>query len=290
GVGARPGLTRHIGVLRAEPEPALGSAVEGVPEAGRTLDNRPRVAGAIGEGSRIESRRATAACARAGSRFGVATVILEGRRSVSDQLPLPAVPQRIEIICPGGVLRSRIGIDVEFLAVIFQRGQTLVPPDQMHRSVGSNRKIGKLSCAVTADSAASEAMEAKDDVLVGEVPAGIGAKASAFFRGVVGSRRGSGASGGAQGRGRSKFDAREDAVGEAVYDTKYLVVPKAGIKGGFGDEIGRRIGRVSPGCVVAIAGARFAEQEIVGVSVRGERALRVFHGESDRHLIAEVFR
>jgi ABC-type taurine transport system substrate-binding protein len=35
--------------------------------------------------------------------------------------------------------------------------------------------------------------------------------------------------------------AREDAVSEAVGKAEDLVVPKAGIKGDLGDEIGRRI-------------------------------------------------
>src|SRR5208282_2012400 len=108
----------------------------------------------------------------------------------------------------------------------------------MQRSVGINRKIGKLSCPVTSDSAATKAMQAKNDVLIGEVPAGVGAKASAFFRSVVGSRRGSGARGRAQGRAGSKFHAREDPVREAVDQAEDLVMPKAGIKGNLGDDIG----------------------------------------------------
>ena len=77
-------------------------------------------------------------------------------------------------------------------------------------------------------------------------------------------------------------------VCESVDQAENLVVPKAGIKGDLGDEIGRRIGRVSSPCVEAIAGAGLAEQEIVRVVVRGECGLRVFHGDSDREFIAKV--
>ena len=57
----------------------------------------------------------------------------------------------------------------------------------MNRSIGVDGKIGKLSCPVPADSAASEAMQAKNDALVGEGPARVGAKTSTLFRGVRGS-------------------------------------------------------------------------------------------------------
>ena len=67
-------------------------------------------------------------------------------------------------------------------------------------------------------------------------------------------------------------------------------MPKARIEGDLGDEIGRRIGGVIGRRVVTIVGARLAEQIIAIVFVRGERALRVFYGESDRHRLAEVFR
>src|SRR5271155_2870103 len=67
-------------------------------------------------------------------------------------------------------------------------------------------------------------------------------------------------------------------------------MPKAGIKGDLGNQIGRWIGGVVRGGVVGVAGAGFAEQEIIGVAMRGESALRVFDGESDRHLVAKVFR
>ncbi len=67
-------------------------------------------------------------------------------------------------------------------------------------------------------------------------------------------------------------------------------MPKSGIKGDLGNEIRRRVGGVSSAGVVGVARARFAEQEIVRVVMRGQGALRVFDCESDRHLIAEVFR
>ena len=81
---------------------------------------------------------------------------------------------------------ARVGVEVEFLAVPFERGQALEVADQMHGSVGVNRQIGELGGAVTSDAAATETVQAEHDVLVEEVPAGIGADASAFFRGVVG--------------------------------------------------------------------------------------------------------
>src|SRR5271169_5114985 len=134
-------------------------------------------------------------------------------------------------------------------------------------------------------------MQAKNHVLVGEGPARVGAKAPTFLRGVIsndcGGRSGSQA---ATGRRRVVQHARVDAVGESINQAEDFVVPETGIKGDLSDEIGRGIGRVAGGRVVAIAGAPFAQQEVVRVAVRGERALRVFNGESDRHLIAEVFR
>src|SRR5271163_3171719 len=96
----------------------------------------------------------------------------------------------------------------------------------MNCSVRIDREIGELACAVTADAAAPEAMQAENDVLVVKVPASIGAEASAFFREVVGSRRGGGAD-----RADSRFDAGEDAVLETGRHAEDLVVPKAGIKG-----------------------------------------------------------
>ncbi len=80
-----------------------------------------------------------------------------------------------------------------------QRAQTLEILNQMNRSVWVNRKIGELGGTVASDAAASETVQAKNDVLVSEVPAGISADAAAFFRGVVGAdsaRSGSAARGG----------------------------------------------------------------------------------------------
>src|SRR5208282_1856884 len=120
---------------------------------------------------------------------------------------------------------------------------------------------------VASDAAAAEAMQAEDHVFVGKVPAGVGAKASAFFRGVVCSGRGRGTSRGAEGRTGSVLNAREDAIGEAVNQAENFVMPKARIKGDLGDEIGRRIGGIVGGCVEAIACASFSEQEIARVEV-----------------------
>src|SRR5208337_1373243 len=141
------------------------------------------------------------------------------------------VQARIKGPRPGGILRSDVGVDVELLAVILQRGQTLKVFDETNASVGIDGEIGELGRAVTAHAAAAEAMQAEE-----------------------------------------------------------FVVPKTGIKSDFRDEIRRRISCVIGGCVVAVARARLAEQVIGNVAVGGERALRVFNGERDRHFIAEVFR
>src|SRR5208283_5167111 len=166
--------------------------------------------------------------------------------------------------------------------VVLQRGQTLEVLDQMNRSVGIDCNIGEPSCAVTANSAASEAMQAKKDVFVVESPAGVGAKASTFFRGVIGACRGRGGRGASAYGVGARFHAREDTVGESVDEAEDLVVPKARIKGDLGDEIGCGIGRVkSVKGVVFIGGARLAKQVVVRVAVRGERALRVLQGDGD---------
>src|SRR5580692_1729050 len=57
----------------------------------------------------------------------------------------------------------------------------------------------------------------------------------------------------------------------------------------LGDEIWSRIGRVSSvESVVGVGGTRFPQQIVGNVVMRGECALRVFHGERDRHLVAEI--
>ena len=133
-------------------------------------------------------------------------------------------------------------------------------------------------------------MQTKNNVLVVEVPAGVGAKASTVFRGVIGSQY-VGTCGGAAAAKCFSADiaARKYTVGEAVVKAEDLVVPEAGIKGDLGDDIGRWIERVGSAGVVAFAVARLAEQEVVGVVVQGERGLRVFYGDRKPELIAEVF-
>jgi hypothetical protein len=66
-------------------------------------------------------------------------------------------------------------------------------------------------------------------------------------------------------------------------------VPKAGIKSDFGDDIGRGVEPVGPQAVEGFAVARLAQQEIVSVSMCGKSGLRIFDGDSEPNLIAEVF-
>src|SRR5581483_10850457 len=72
---AGPGVAGHIRILRTELHASIGPVVNAVPEANRTFEQQPGVAGAIAERTRIESATRTG---RTGSRFGAATGIVEG--------------------------------------------------------------------------------------------------------------------------------------------------------------------------------------------------------------------
>ena len=122
---------------------------------------------------------------RARKGFGVATAVNKQGVAVANFLARDRIGFRRR---PAGIFRSTVGVEIEFRAMPLKRAQSLVATDQSEGSVGMNRDIGELSGAVTAYSAASEAMQTKNNVLVVEVPAGIGAKASTVFRGVIGSQ------------------------------------------------------------------------------------------------------
>src|SRR5580700_854389 len=136
----------------------------------------------------------------------------------------------------------------------------------MECSVAVNRKIRKLGCPITAHSTASETMQTKNDVLVVEVPARVGADSPTVLGSVEGSHRRSNADGFAAARHRCcHLAAWKYAVAESVEQAKHLVVPKAGIKSDFGDDIGRGVETVDPQAVEGFAVARLAQQEIVSV-------------------------
>src|ERR1700733_10314050 len=96
-------------------------------------------------------------------------------------------------------------------------------------------------------------MQTENNMLVGEVPAGVGADASTLFRGVEGSDGVGSRHAIADGCGRRYLATRIDTVRESICEAKNFVVSKAGIEGGLDDDIGRRIGRVGAGRVVAVA-------------------------------------
>src|SRR5580658_10977524 len=216
GTNARPGLTGYVGVLGAEAETALGSAVELVPEAGCTLDDRSRVGDAIGECSRSETG------SHGRRQFRVTARIAEQGRAVADLLARDGIEAR----GARGILGSGVEVDIELPAVQLERGQALQVLDEMEGSIRVNREIGELSGAVTAHSAAAEAVQAEGDVTMVEVPAGIDANAAAFLRGVIG-LNGAGCGESAAGRAGEVFLAREHPVGEAVGQAVDLVVTKA---------------------------------------------------------------
>ena len=171
-----------------------------------------------------------------------------------------------------------------------KRAQPLVATDQSEGSVRIHRDIGKRSGAVTAYTAAAEAMQTKNNMLVVEVPAGVGAKASTVFRGVIGSQYVGTCCGATVAMGcGADIAARKYTVGEAVVKAEDLVVAEAGIIGDFGDDIGRWIERVRSAGVVAFTVTRLAEQEVIRVVVQSGCGLRVLYGGRKPELIAEVF-
>src|SRR5579872_7133539 len=182
-----------------------------------------------------------------------------------------------------------------------------------------NRKIGKLAGAVPPHSTASKTVQTKNDVFIKEIPAGVGSDAATIFRGVKGadSTRTCNCR---VGRARPSFAdgevcAREGAVAESIIQSENLVVSKTRIERDLGDDVRRRVEGISGGrgasdvvrgtgcagrsvrvggatgdCVIVTVGrARLAEQEVVGIAVRGKRSLWVFHGYGDCHLMVEVF-
>src|SRR5580704_243788 len=162
-----------------------------------------------------------------------------------------------------------------------------------------NGEIGELRCAVPPHPAAPETVQTEDDFLIVEVPASVGANAAAVLGNIVGSESvgtRARAAGARSGRTDEKVCARKDAVAEPVVQSEDLVVSKARVKRGLGDDIWRWVegiaacratgsvvdgggsagGRIGTGratsdsVVVTVACARCAEQEIVRVAVGGE--------------------
>ena len=110
----------------------------------------------------------------------------------------------------------------------------------MKRAVGVNRHIRKACRGVASDSAAAETFQTEDDV-VGNGPAGACADAASTLGRVVGSEcvgTGDRAAAAGGGGGAGYFAAGKYPVGEPIVQGEDLVVPKAGIKGDFRDEVG----------------------------------------------------
>ena len=128
----RPGLASHVGILETPLEPALGPAIDAVPEACRTLYKRSRIGRAIGQTARKES----ATDARRG--FRVTARVAEERRPIAHILAC----DWIEIRRAGGVLSASVEVDVQLRPVPLQRRQTLQAADQIEGSVCMDRSIG----------------------------------------------------------------------------------------------------------------------------------------------------
>src|ERR1039458_1715783 len=167
-------------------------------------------------------------------------------------------------------------------------GQAFQVFEQMKGSVAIDRDIRKTRRSVTSDSAAAEAFYAKRDTL-GEIPARARTQATRFFRRTesVGYRSHAGRCAAAR-LCSEHLSAREYADGEAVNEPKDFIVAEARIEGNLRNDIGRRIEGVICGGVVAVAGARFAEQVVGRVAMCGERGLRVLNGECNGNLVAEA--
>src|SRR5208282_334058 len=73
------------------------------------------------------------------------------------------------------------------------------------------------------------------------IPAGVGAEAAAVLRRVEGTGSRSCRTGAIGSAADYEVGAGEDAVAEAVIEAEYLVVSEAGIEGGLGHDIGRRV-------------------------------------------------
>src|ERR1700733_12744056 len=108
---SRPGLAGHVGILRTPLQPALGAAIEAVPEARRTLDERSRIGRAVGKTAGKESATDT----RRG--FGVAAGVGEQRRPITYIL----IGERIEIGRAAGVLGAGVEVDINLGPVPLQR-------------------------------------------------------------------------------------------------------------------------------------------------------------------------
>src|SRR5208283_614474 len=239
----RPRVARHVRVLRAEPETALGPVVELVPEAEGAFDHSPGVAGTTAEAARRES-------AGTGCDFRVTAAVVEPRRAVANIAHgLGCTGKHGRIIGPGagGVLDSAVTEDHKFLALPLERTQAMQVLNQVQRAIGVDRDIRKASGRVASNSAAAEPFQTERDAL-GKGPACACAEASAFPGSVVGQER--------AGRGRWAarrvacrrcvvLHARKYPIGKAVDKSEYFVVAKARIERHLGNEIGRRVEGVS---------------------------------------------
>src|SRR5579863_9389005 len=307
---ARPGLTSHVGILRAELESASRTVVEAVPEADRAFDVGAGIRSALRERPRIESR---SDCSRRRS-LGVAAGIVELRRPISNVGFCGSV-----VIGRTGVeLRSGVSVYIEFLAMPLKRGQSLTILDQVRTSVSMDGQIGELGSAVPADSAAAESVQTKHDVFVVEIPASIRSNATTVFGNVVGAFSAGTrprAAWARSGSADSEVCAGEYAVTKTVIQTEDLVVSKTRIERDLSDDVRRWVKCIrarrcasgvksGAGCtgggertsaatgdrvVVAIGCACGTKQEVVGVSVGCKRALRILHGYGERDLVVEVF-
>src|ERR1700722_210755 len=300
-VRSRPRGAVNVGELRSELYPApvhliLGAIVQAEPEARRAFNQRARVGGATGESARQES-----AWPRPG--LSEATGIAEGGRSVTDVL----AGRGIEESGAASVLRARVQVDVQLRSMPFQRAQPLIAPDQAESAVGTHGGVGQAASTVTADSAASEAVQSEVHVLIGERPAGIGANPATVARAVKRSDR-VGTSGAVADRGGGDVFAGKCAIAEARVHTENFVVSEARLEPQFGDDVGRRIkcvglgrtasstacgsGRKSgdAGIVESTPRARRANQEVVCVTVGSDCSLRILHGDGEPDLVVNVLR
>src|ERR1700689_2069791 len=139
-------------------------------------------------------------------------------------------------------------------------------------------------------------MQAEYDVLVEEVRTGIDAEAAAGLGAVIsphrctgiGERRASGQNCRSRRRWTSEVLAGEYAILETIREAEDLVRRKTGIKGDFGDEIGRRIEPICGSDVVGIARAGLHDHVVVRVSGSGCCGLSILYRECNCDLATEV--
>src|SRR6202162_3748845 len=161
--GSRPCVARHVGVLPSILEPALGTRVQAIPEANRTLHQDSRIGGATRKASRKES------ATHHWRSFREATFVGEEGGAVADKLIL----YRIVTGCPSSIFSSTVQVNVELLAVPFNRSQALIRTDQIEPPVSIDSRVGQAASSVPADAASRQAVKPEIEMFIGKRPSDV---------------------------------------------------------------------------------------------------------------------